>query len=97
VIARDRTCRFPHCTRTARRCHLDHRIAWEAGGPTSEANLHALCARHHHLKHETDWKIRASDTGDTEWRSPTGHRYRQPAATYPIDRTTEADPDPPPF
>jgi hypothetical protein len=27
--------------------------------------------------------------GSIEWTSPTGHKYIEPAATYPIDRTRE--------
>jgi Domain of unknown function (DUF222) len=107
VIARDRTCRFPNCNRKAGRCELDHRRPWENGGETNAANLDALCARHHHAKHEARWQPRRLEDGSTEWTSPTGHRYREPPATYPIDTTTDADPDanpveqqtgdPPPF
>lgn len=104
VISRDRTCRFPHCTRAARRCDLDHRIRWSDGGTTTEANLHALCPRHHRAKDEAGWRIRPTGHGHVGWTSPTGHEYATPAATYPIDTTavdlpvhTTADPDPPPF
>jgi hypothetical protein len=93
VIARDRACRFPNCNRKAGRCDLDHRRPWEQGGTTSEANLDALCSRHHHGKHEAGWTPRRLDDGATEWSGPTGHRYVEEAATYPIDRTT----DPPPY
>jgi hypothetical protein len=106
VIARDRTCRFPHCNRRAARCDLDHREAWECGGATCAFNLDALCPRHHHGKHEAGWTPERTSDGDLEWTSPTGHTYRKEAATYPIDRTigstgsagpTAADFDPPPF
>jgi Domain of unknown function (DUF222) len=98
VIARDRTCRFPNCNRRAGRCELDHRQPWENGGETNEANLDALCSRHHHAKHESGWQPRRLDDGSNEWPSPTGHRYIEPPATYPVDRTMHAsqDPDPPP-
>ncbi len=88
VIARDRTCRFPNYKRQARTCELDHRIAWQSGGRTSETNLHALCPRHHHLKHETGWTCRASPDGSITWTSPTGHRYREPPDPYAVDTTT---------
>jgi len=103
VIARDRTCRFPNCNRKAGRCELDHRQPWEQGGATNEANLDALCSRHHHGKHQAGWRPKRLDDGSTEWTSPTGHRYTEPPATYPIDHTTdppapaESDPDPPPL
>jgi hypothetical protein len=107
VIARDRTCRFPHCNRRAARCEIDHRRSWECGGATCAFNLDALCVRHHHAKHDADWTPRRLPNGDLEWTSPTGHRYVKDAATYPIDTTAdpperlestdppEPDPDPP--
>ena len=55
VIARDRTCRFKHCARAACRCDLEHELPWERGGQTNEANLNAVCCRHHHCKHDAGW------------------------------------------
>jgi len=99
IIARDRTCRFRHCNRQACHCDLDHQQAWDQGGPTNEANLLALCCRHHHGKHEAGWTPRRLPDGAVEWSSPTGHRYVEPAAAYPIDHTTDrlppGDPDVP--
>ncbi|MDT4973711.1 MAG: hypothetical protein QOG22_3854, partial [Pseudonocardiales bacterium] len=109
VIARDRTCRFPHCQRQACRCELDHIKPWDRNGETNEANLLSVCCRHHHLKHEGGWQPERLDDGSIEWTSPTGHTYLEPAATYPIDKTVElseptgpgepskTDRDPPPF
>ena len=56
-------------------------------------NVEALCSRHHHGKHDAGSTPRRLDDGATEWSGPTGHRYVEEAATYPIDRTT----DPPPY
>jgi hypothetical protein len=105
VMARDRTCRFPTCTRTAERGELDHTVPWSEGGPTNAANLVALCSRHHHLRHETEWSYASGDddVGIT-WRSPTGLTYSVPTATYPEDivdadtsrESVATDPDPPP-
>jgi Domain of unknown function (DUF222) len=109
VIARDRTCRFRHCNRPACRCDLEHKLPWERGGETNVANLNALCCRHHHCKHEAGWTPERLPDGSIEWTSPTGHKYVEPPAVYPIDRTrelsppigpdepSETDPDPPPF
>jgi hypothetical protein len=88
VIARDRTCRYPHCNRQARHCDLEHAIPWEEGGETNAENLNAICSRHHHGKHEAGWEPERQPDGSIEWRSPTGHRYVEEAATYPIDHTT---------
>jgi hypothetical protein len=79
-------------------------VAWEDGGNTDPANLHALCSRHHHLKHEAGWRYETTADGDTVWTSPTGHVYIRRAATYPVDHTAvgqarrvPTDPDPPTF
>ena len=96
VIARDQTCTFPGCQRGAQRCDLDHQIPASAGGSTSPANLAALCRRHHRAKHQAGWQVRRNQrTGDSYWRSPTGHAYLSRPSSYPPDHTT--DPAPPPF
>ena len=88
VSARDQTCRFPHCFRRAEACETDHRVAWADGGSTDKDNLHLLCARHHHLKHETKWQAGIRPDDSTEWISPTGARYIDPPPEpYPIDAT----------
>ena len=74
VRARDRTCRFPGCRQPARRCDLDHVVPWP-DGPTTAANLAALCRHHHRLKHQTQWTVRAGPDGGLTWTSPTGHSY----------------------
>ena len=96
VIAQDRTCRFPGCHRAARRCDLDHVVDWSHGGSTDRCNLQCLCPRHHAAKHDAEWRAVTRDDGDTDWVSPTGHRYRSPAATYPVDGTI-GPPDTPPW
>ncbi|HJQ42060.1 MAG TPA: HNH endonuclease signature motif containing protein, partial [Jatrophihabitantaceae bacterium] len=93
IRARDVTCRFPSCTRPAATAELDHITPWSDGGPTSAANLHALCARHHHARHEGRWKVRRTHDGTTCWTSPTGHHYQVPPHTY--QPYTARGPDPP--
>ncbi|MEO9138759.1 MAG: DUF222 domain-containing protein [Jatrophihabitans sp.] len=90
VVTRDRTCRFPGCRRAAATGDLDH-VLPHPHGPTNDANLHALCRRHHRMKHRADWAVRRTPGGNV-WTSPTGRRYGKPAASLPIDTT-----DPPPF
>jgi hypothetical protein len=87
IVARDRTCRFPGCTRASESSEIDHRIAWADGGRTNEANLHALCPRHHHLKHETRWQVTRLPEHTTAWTDSRGRTYYQSADTYPIDTT----------
>ena len=87
ILHRDRTCRFPGCTRKAKHADLDHTIAWEHAGTTTPDNLAALCRHHHTLKHrlgpDDGWQVRQTAPGVLEWIDPTGlhwrtepHRYR---------------------
>lgn len=78
VIARDKTCTFPGCRRTARLCDLDHREAWRDGGATNSANIAVLCTRHHNVKHDAGWTVTRLQDGTSVWTSPTGHRYLVP-------------------
>jgi hypothetical protein len=84
VTARDRTCRFPTCNRQAQHTDLDHLIAWNHGGTTTPDNLHALCRRHHRLKHHTRWQPHRHPDGSTTWTTPTNHTYTRPPDPYPI-------------
>jgi hypothetical protein len=92
IIATNRRCAFPGCGRAARRCDLDHHLAWEDGGETADANMGPLCSRHHHLKHETGWKLQKLDDG-YQWTAPTGHVYYSRPDPYP---TGSLDEPPPP-
>ena len=74
VRIRDAMCRFPGCRRQASGCDLDHTIPYPEG-ETSAANLHALCRRHHRLKHETGWAVKALPGTTLEWTSPLGAAY----------------------
>jgi hypothetical protein len=89
VIARDRTCRFPGCTRRADTCELDHVTAWVDGGTTSKENLTPLCVRNHHCKHEAGWHAHRRRDGTMDWTDPTGHHHLVPPATYPVDHTLD--------
>ena len=99
VRARDATCRFPGCRRAASGCELDHVIPFP-DGPTSEANLASGCLRHHHLKHDTDWRVETLPDGGLEWTSPTRLHLPHVPAGPPV-RSPVGDPppggDPPPF
>ena len=92
VIARDQTCTFSGCRRAARRCELDHRVPFDAGGSTSAANLEALCKRHHRLKHEAGWKLEREAEGIYHWTSPTKHAYQSRPPHLPHDTTSNPDP-----
>lgn len=85
LIARDRTCRFPGCRRSAALSDLDHAKSWETGGRTSPENLGALCRRHHQLKTHGGWSVESRVDGSCTWTSPLGKKYLTPAR--PISET----------
>jgi hypothetical protein len=73
VTKRDNRCRQPGCDSPIR--HLDHVIAFHAGGPTTKENGQGLCGRSHTIKHLPGWKVTAN-AGQIDWETPTGHKYR---------------------
>jgi hypothetical protein len=79
LIARDRTCRFPGCSRSASLSDLDHAKSWNSGGETSAINLGALCRRHHKLKTHHGWKVESYEDGSCLWKSPAGKEFFTPA------------------
>lgn len=94
LAARDQTCRFPGCRRTAMRCDLDHTVDWARGGATSLGNLAHLCRAHHVLKHQTRWSVRQLGGGVLEWTTPSGRTIiDRPPAMGP---RFEPDPAPAP-
>ncbi|MFZ2016176.1 MAG: hypothetical protein WAV00_20340 [Nocardioides sp.] len=68
------TCVFPWCSRTARRCDLDHGVPWPHG-PTADDNLAPLCRFHHRLKTHGGWIYTRLDETSLLWRSPHGLRF----------------------
>ncbi|PYI65324.1 hypothetical protein CVV68_18645 [Arthrobacter livingstonensis] len=58
LIARDKGCSFPHCTRTAMTTDAHHIIPWADGGETNISNAALLCEVHHHLVHDGAWSIK---------------------------------------
>ncbi|MCM6761462.1 HNH endonuclease [Rathayibacter sp. ZW T2_19] len=100
---RDRTCRFPGCTRSATTAEADHTIEWRHGGETALDNLASLCTSHHHVRHGDRWTYVLHPDGTADWTTPTGRRVstRAPALVAPrrtvgSERGPRFD-DPPPF
>ncbi|GAA1540741.1 hypothetical protein GCM10009788_49400 [Nocardioides humi] len=86
IALRDHTCRFPHCTRPATRCDLDHARPYGEGGPTCPCNEVALCRRHHRAKTHSAWSYDIVMPGSYEWTSPSGFRFRvDHHGTHPPD------------
>ncbi len=95
VRARDVTCRFPGCRRSADSAgtDLDHTVPWPQG-PTAATNLAVLCRRHHRLKHTPGWNAALHPTGIMTWTTPTGRKFHtQPwQYTNPDQIPTATDP-----
>ena len=85
VALRDHTCRFPHCTRPATRCDIDHHQPHDQGGPTCPCNLVPLCRRHHRAKTHSTWRYDTPAPATYAWTSPSGFRFRvDHRGTHPV-------------
>ena len=84
------TCVFPWCTRSARRCDIDHTIPAARGGPTCPCNLAPLCRRHHRIKTHGGWTYTTLEPGTYLWTSRHGYQYlRDPHGTLDVSRERE--------
>ena len=72
VEIRDAICVFPGCRMPAMRSDIDHIIAVEDGGDTTDENLAPLCRYHHTLKHRHGWSYQRTDNGDYVWTTGLG-------------------------
>ncbi|QII04881.1 DUF222 domain-containing protein [Rhodococcoides fascians A25f] len=79
LIARDRGCSFPSCTRPATWCQAHHLDDWTDGGPTDIDSLTFACDMHHALVGTGPGKWATTKTtaahrypGRTLWHPPTG-------------------------
>ncbi|WP_408897426.1 DUF222 domain-containing protein [Nocardioides sp. R1-1] len=71
LVARDRHCAFPGCTRMPLACDAHHITHWADGGPTDLDNLVMLCRHHHTLIHQTPWAVHIDrDTRQPVWTPP---------------------------
>ncbi|MFB9765722.1 DUF222 domain-containing protein, partial [Nocardioides kongjuensis] len=85
VALRDHTCRFPHCTRPATSCDIDHHQPHDRGGPTCPCNLVPLCRRHHRAKTHSAWRYETPMPATYVWTSPSGFRFRvDHRGTHPV-------------
>ncbi|MEI2786788.1 MAG: DUF222 domain-containing protein [Candidatus Nanopelagicales bacterium] len=75
VRMRDRTCRFPGCTRDAEYTDTDHVTPHRISGSTCADDLICLCRHHHRTKTFGAWRItttRRTHGAETTWTSPQG-------------------------
>jgi hypothetical protein len=81
LVARDRHCSFPGCTRPPVMCHAHHIVHWADGGRTSLDNLVLVCGEHHRVLHHTPWRVRLNrdDRRPDYLPPPRGPRQASPA------------------
>lgn len=70
VTMRDRHCRYPGCG--GRIDEIHHVRHWADGGPTTPANLVALCWWHHHHIHQPGHRLRLAPDGTLTGTRPNG-------------------------
>jgi hypothetical protein len=96
IDVRDRTCRFPGCSRRAIYCDADHDVEWSQGGDTSCDNCGLLCRRHHNYKTSKAWDTERLDNDDVRWASPHGLTWVAEASDYQDDYDVPLPQQPPP-
>jgi hypothetical protein len=89
---RDGGCRFPGCA-MRRFVNAHHVVPWDDLGPTDMDNLMLLCAAHHRLFHEGEYRIDRLGHGRFTFRRPDGRVIAPPPlraepATGPPPRGT---------
>jgi hypothetical protein len=95
VLTRDGgRCTRPGCSHQAR--DLDHAEAWDDGGTTDVANLHAVCRGCHTAKHRrgtgNPWSVVIDRGQAIIWHTPHGHEAR---TLLPDLRPADRMPPPP--
>ena len=89
---RDHHCVFPHCTKPAERCDLDHIEPHADGGATCPCNLAPLCRGHHRLKTAGRASYRMLTPGTYHWTLPSGTYLVDPTGTHQLTGSTAPDP-----
>ncbi len=75
VTLRDHHCVFPHCTKPAERCDLDHVVPHGDGGPTCQCNLAPDCRGHHRFKTSGQMTCQVLTPGTYQWTSASGRQW----------------------
>ncbi len=69
LVARDKHCQAPGCTRGPESCHAHHIVHWIHGGRTDLANLQLLCWHHHRRRHIDEDRAKARAAPDRRNRA----------------------------
>jgi hypothetical protein len=70
LVARDRGCAFPGCTRPSEWCIAHHIVHWADGGRTDLENLVLLCGYHHRVVHHGGWQVITAVDGHPQFVAP---------------------------
>jgi len=101
ILAAFPECSRPECDRHSAAGEIDHVTEWHDDGPTSAANLHALCRRDHIKKTNGLTSVRLNGDGTVTHTSRHGlQRTKEPYWKSSVDDLTRGrhdDSDPPPF
>src|SRR5829696_73352 len=84
VKLRDHHCAFPHCTRPAESCDLDHLQPHADDGETCPCNLAPLCRGHHRLKTAGRATYQMLTPGTYHWTLPLGTYLVDPTGTHAL-------------
>lgn len=71
LVSRDRTCKFPGCSKT-RHLQAHHVEHWAKGGETTPENLLLLCRAHHWAVHECGFRVEGRAPGEFVFWRPDG-------------------------
>jgi hypothetical protein len=90
LVARDRHCTEPGCTRGPAHCDAHHIVHWSKGGPTTLENLKLLCWEHHRQQHVRDATHEGRPTAEparsivVEGRDRRDHGDNSPVRATPL-------------
>lgn len=70
LVARDKGCAFPGCSRPAEWTQAHHIVHWSDGGPTDLRNLVLVCGHHHRAVHHRGWAVRIATDDHPEFIPP---------------------------
>ncbi|WP_183099419.1 HNH endonuclease signature motif containing protein [Nocardioides pelophilus] len=93
VTLRDHHCVFPHCTRPAESCDLDHIVPHDEDGPTCQCNLAPTCRGHHRMKTAGRAHYRILTPGTYLWTLPSGTYLVDPTGTHNLTTRGSDPPD----
>jgi hypothetical protein len=80
LVARDKHCQAPGCTRLPADCDAHHLEHWAHGGRTSLDNLKLYCWKHHRERHQHDAQHQRPRTRPSPSRTQDQGRSRAPNA-----------------